>query len=60
MASVLATHFCETRVKLPTEGSGIVLVFFVSWMGIDVFSLNDELPQCASVVFVVVINFAFK
>ena len=35
MASVLATHFCETRVKLPTEGSGIVIFFFVRWMSMD-------------------------
>ena len=30
MASVLVAHMCETGVKLPTEGSGIVLFFFVS------------------------------
>ena len=52
MASVRVDHICEARVKLPTEGSGIVLVFFVSWMGMDFLSLNDELPQCSSVVFV--------
>ena len=52
MASVLVAHMCETGVKLPTEGSGIVLVFFVSWMDMDILSLKDELPQCSSVVLV--------
>ena len=52
MASVRVGQICEARVKLPTEGSGIVLVFFVSRMDMDFFPLNDELPQCSSVVLV--------
>ena len=52
MASVRVDHMCEATVKLPTQGSGVVLVLFVSWMGMDFFSLNDELPQRSSVVFV--------
>ena len=52
MASVRVDHICEASVKLPTEGSGIVLGFFASWMGKDFFPLNDELPQGSSVVFV--------
>ena len=51
MASVRVDHICEARVKLPTEGSGIVLVFLLA-DGHGLFSLNDELPQCSSVVFV--------
>ena len=41
MASVLVAHICETGVKLPTEGSGIVLFFFVSWMGMDFLCLES-------------------
>ena len=41
MASVLADHMCDTRVTLPTEGSGIVLFFFVSWMGMDFLCLES-------------------
>ena len=47
MASVLVAHICETGVKLPTEGSGIVLVFVVSCIGMDCFALSDELLQCS-------------
>ena len=43
MASVLVAHICEASVKLPMEGSGIDLVFFASWMGMEFFALNDEL-----------------
>ena len=43
MASVRVAHICEGSVKLPTEGSGIVLVFFVSWRGVFFVKLLDEL-----------------
>ena len=35
MASVLVAHMCETDVELPTEGSGIVPFFVVSWIDMD-------------------------
>ena len=51
MASVRVDHICEARVKLPTEGIGIVLVFLLAGWA-KTFSLNDELPQGSSVAFV--------
>ena len=52
MASVFVAHICEASVKLPMEGSRIDLVFCVSWMGMELFVLNDELPQWYLVVLV--------
>ena len=53
MASVLVAHMCETGVKLPTEGSGIVLFFLLlaGWTR-TFFVLSDELPQCSWLAFV--------
>ena len=42
MASVRVAHICEGNVKLPTEGRGIVLVFFVSWRCAFFVKLLDE------------------
>ena len=51
-------HICETGIRLSTEGSGIVLFFFVSWIDIFQWKLHqaDNFQEHMANVFFILKN----